>query len=91
MQGYANYFFTLLNYTMTQEELEVMHLKVFLEKRGLPRNILEAVYSNPLAPKLLIDAFFSVQVFGEREGMRINFASHDLNESKKAFIDFISA
>lgn len=68
-----------------------MHLRAFLEKRGFPRNVLEAVYSNALAPKLLIDVFFSVHCFGEREGMRINFTSHDLNESKKAFIDFISA
>ena len=76
---------------MTQKELEEMHLRAFLEKREIPESIVDAVFSTPLAPRLLIEAFFSVQVFGEKEGMRTNFAAHDLIESKKAFFDFISA
>lgn len=65
---------------MKEKELEILHLNCFLKNRKIPETVIDAVFSTPLAPEMLIDAMLEIYAHGEYIGA--NFINPYLDKDK---------
>lgn len=77
---------------MQEKELEKMHLKCFLENRKIPETTIEAVFSTPFVPEMLIDAMLDIYAHGEHIGANhINpYLEKDKDGTRLCFFSYIT-